>query len=325
MMEKNPETVDELLDGIEPMKCISEDYDSAIPDATSEKKNATAETSPLSQEDSIEEILATETMAIMEETDEETLEGNFVGNKPATRETLTYLSHAQQNLKAKRYAEALFACQQAIDSSPQYAEAYFLQADVYQGRFYGMENLGNSMDLDRADEAFARGAKLIPKHASDRYFQYARRYLLYKDHNHAYDHALDACKNAIAYDPKNAKAYFLWAVIHEERFRDDFWGGNEEDLTKAINYYSKAIELNPQKALYYEKRGQLYLHAGCTEVAREDFAKAKKAPIQGEEENELPIKIERDTKGESLGCSVGCIAIIIAFAVIIAIIKALFF
>lgn len=61
-----------------------------------------------------------------------------------------------------------------------------------------------------------------------------------------------------------ASVYFFYGEIYEKGFY----------LDKAIEAYTKAIQFNPKKSAFYERRGSIYQYIGKTEKADADFDKA---------------------------------------------------
>ncbi len=69
--------------------------------------------------------------------------------------------------------------------------------------------------------------------------------------NNQYDDALKIYEEVLQRDPNNAKAYQLMALVHSQK----------KELTKALDDYTKALQLNPSKDLLIEimiNRGSLY-------------------------------------------------------------------
>jgi len=170
----------------------------------------------------------------------------------------------------RRYREALEDFNRAINLNPNNAAAYISRGNVYRNlKQYGL-----------ALEDFNRAINLDPNQR----VSYAYRGKVYKDLGQ-YDKAMEDFNKAIAIDfnyseeiQSGAKYGFNVAWVYKERgetykFLGQYDKANE-DYTQAIELYNKAIELNPNNAILFDNRAQLYYDLGQYDKAIEDCTKA---------------------------------------------------
>jgi serine/threonine protein kinase/predicted Zn-dependent protease len=86
----------------------------------------------------------------------------------------------------------------------------------------------------------------------------------YDDAGAACRQALVACRQALADEHKRAALYEVYGLVHAAR----------KDYPAAIEAYTSALTLNPDRASLHLKRGWAYLSADSPRMARPDFEKA---------------------------------------------------
>lgn len=148
------------------------------------------------------------------------------------------------------FKKAIEVYGQAIESDPQYA-------DAYNNRAVAKRALDN---LDGAIADYNQAIELNPQHAP----AYNNRGIA-KYHSGDYQGAITDFDQAINLNPHAAEVY-------NNRGMAKF---NSSDLNEAVADFSQAIGLNPQYALAYYHRGLVRLDSGDATGAMEDFAKAK--------------------------------------------------
>src|SRR5262249_32951759 len=107
------------------------------------------------------------------------------------------------------------------------------------------------------------------------------------------------CSAMIAQDPRNAQAYYKRGIAYlskrdKGRAIEDFtkaieidpkhdkaynsrgvaYGGWAADINREIEDYTKAIEINPKNEVAFLNRGKAYLGVGKYDLAFADYAKA---------------------------------------------------
>ncbi len=201
----------------------------------------------------------------------------------ADEKILVFLRHAKEHFSNKDYDKALFACTKALARDPENVKTYLLRADIYETRFtYAIED-STTEDLIEADKDYIRAIGLKPQNAL-RY--YKKREKLYQKFVEARisNRALQACNKMINRNPNNVQEYLLRAYVFELRAESD--EGSENDLINADKDYTQVIEMEPNQASHYQKRGQLYQKLGLPEAAEADFAMARSLEAKEVEEHE---------------------------------------
>ena len=87
--------------------------------------------------------------------------------------------------------------------------------------------------------------------------------LLYKAH-HQYSEAVGYIQQYLLYYPNNAEAHFINGSIHYEAGQ----------LLKALNSFSRCLDLDTSMAEYFEARGNTYLNTDTWAYALKDFSMA---------------------------------------------------
>jgi len=153
-----------------------------------------------------------------------------------------WLDHALAYQKAKQFAKAIVAIDNAIRLDPTYVEAYMCKGDA----FY---NLG------RHQEALAAFEQAIKHNPKDKFAHNHRGNALYE--LGLYEEALVAYERAIRLDPNFAEAYF-----NKGNVLDDL-----EHYEEALAAYEQAIRLDPNDADFYNNMGHVLNEVGRNEEA----------------------------------------------------------
>ena len=82
------------------------------------------------------------------------------------------------------------------------------------------------------------------------------------------DDAIDCLIDALRWDPKNNHAYILMGNIYAK---------HKDDVTTAMKYFDRALEINPDDAIAMNNIGANLMQQGHTEKAEEYFHRAYKA------------------------------------------------
>jgi tetratricopeptide (TPR) repeat protein len=163
-----------------------------------------------------------------------------------------YLYRGVCELKEGNEEKAMQDYNMAIEKKPDYYQAFFRRGLLH-------EQQGNTT---LAINDFSSAIKFFPKYIAA-YRQRAYAYVKIKE----YDLALDDIKEAISFyddDLANAPLYFQMAEIYELK----------EMKKEAFESYTKIIEILPDSAYAYYKRGLLLKSVERFAVAIEDFDKA---------------------------------------------------
>lgn len=197
-------------------------------------------------------------------------------------EVLELMRRGQSYADTGDYDRAILNYGLAIELAPDYVQAYIQRGRAYTGDIYRAR---------RAIKDFSKAIELAPDLAIAYYHRGVRHFV-----TENYDQAVDDLSQAIDLDPTYTDAY-RWRAMSFQKL------GNQEqatadwerllsitpqsaegyllrgsvhlefnkDIEKAIEDYTKAIELEPDWALAYYKRGYLYLSRGDKEKALIDF------------------------------------------------------
>ena len=178
----------------------------------------------------------------------------FIGTlqKPAQQ----CLAEGNDLYKAKRYEEALVACEQAIRLDPSYVLAYYNKGYVLH-------------ELKRYEEAlvaYEQAIRLAPNNAGT----YHNKGSVLRDLKW-YKEALVAFEQAIRLDPNNAAAYHNQGYILHELKRYE----------EALVAYEQAIRLDLNNAAAYHNQGYVLEKLGRSAAARKFYKKARELGYNG--------------------------------------------
>lgn len=187
-------------------------------------------------------------------------------------------------LDGNKFAEAIDSFNQVIDIDPNYA-------GVYTQRGAAKEGIG---DWQGAMEDYNSGLD----HNSNDYQAYGNRGILLMNENKM-DLALDDFDSAINLEGNNAKLFFLRSIAKhcladiegsnedfirakaidpdDEGFSESEWEKGKRnmlEINELINNCNEELDLHPQNAGMYYKRGQLYRQIGNHSQAIEDYTRA---------------------------------------------------
>lgn len=149
-----------------------------------------------------------------------------------------------QQMKARKYQEAISSFQKAIALNKNYVNAY--------------ENLGwayfSVLDLDNAEaqwrEALAIDPEAIQAHLGIGYLHFIAN---------EYDEAIKSFEAAILSDSRNSSAHEAIGRVYYEQGL----------IEKAITELRKSIELNPNAIMSYWVLGEIYTEKGMTKEAQD--------------------------------------------------------
>jgi tetratricopeptide (TPR) repeat protein len=163
--------------------------------------------------------------------------------------------HATYNSRAKLFfirnedQKAILDYNKAIEMNP--------MAEYYVNRGAANAKLGN---LPNALSDLTKGLELDPTWKVG----YLNRSIVYNQQGQ-YDLALGDLDKYLKYDPKNADIWYEGGRCHRAL----------NNPTKAIEYYSRAIQFNPNSGLYYLERGKTYIALGQQAAGKTDLTKAQ--------------------------------------------------
>lgn len=158
------------------------------------------------------------------------------------------------------FEHAATACQQGIALDAQNCAAHYCLGIVYNG-------LGGQTRHAQALTHFEQAAAFTctyfqTEHRANTYVQIGLTKALLQSPQ---PEILAAYQEAITYAPWHTYAYFLL--------------GEQSVGAEAIRYYTKAIELTPEYALPYVKRGLIFQQQGNLQAARTDFERARERAL----------------------------------------------
>lgn len=138
-----------------------------------------------------------------------------------------------------------------------YQKEAFIPASEFNKR--GLKYF-NKAEYNKAIDNFTTALSIGINPSYSTYIYRGRSYYKIK----LYDKAIEDFEQAISLAPDNAKAHGWCGIISYER----------ECYYEAANYFGKAIELDPNSAIYYLNRGYAYIKIGLQSSAASDFKKA---------------------------------------------------
>ncbi|GEM_PF-3729317 len=173
------------------------------------------------------------------------------------------LSHGVNQWRDGNYKEAIRYLEDVSKHNPQNADAHMWLAMTY-------EDLG---DYKKAKEYFSKAVSLDPRYAvvydvgsnkiESADIRRGWRKIDRGDYDkRGYDQAITSFNLALKKNPRSAEAYVGLAIV--------WW--YKKDYDKAIEYYSKAIEIEP-KWEYFWSRGEVWRKKKDFERAVEDYNK----------------------------------------------------
>jgi tetratricopeptide (TPR) repeat protein len=125
-------------------------------------------------------------------------------------------------------------------------------------------NRGNVLALknfhDRAIEDYTRAIEINSGMAE----LYYNRGLTYQENSTQYDRAIEDFKMALTIQPEDAKSYCFLGITYYKKHQ----------YQTSAQYFSRAIDIDPNYAQAVTGRGQAFLRSGKTERALSDFKKA---------------------------------------------------
>jgi Flp pilus assembly protein TadD len=165
------------------------------------------------------------------------------------------VKEAKKLVKGGKQSDALFVLNQVFTTpgvnDECLADGYVLRAGIYSSR---QQNERAVADYDQAI-----------MHAPDKAESYIERGVVRLRMGDVEGARLD-CLEFVRRKPKNYRGYRLLGNVEAR-------AGNME---KALGHLSRAIELNPQKAVLYAERGKIHERIGNKSLAEDDFQKSKK-------------------------------------------------
>lgn len=179
--------------------------------------------------------------------------------------------------------KAINDCNNILNLDKKYSGAYFLRAECFEinGDFVNAQSDYNSAkkyDPSSTNSVNARLAELSAKTGeiapeltgnADFLIKRSDSYLADKE----FELAITDLNAAIKLDPENSTAYYKLGVIYADKFRDH---------EKAIQYFTKAANLNDSKTEYTFQRGLSYYALQSWELASKDFTPTiAKNPSEG--------------------------------------------
>lgn len=164
-------------------------------------------------------------------------------------------------------------CQQSLQRDEHNCAAHYCLGGVYKA-------LGGLENYTRAITHYTRAMELACEYFDETYIAntYINRGLIKDLMSASSADIIVEYQEALNYDPRHTYAYFLL--------------GEHSDGERAIEYYSKAIELSPEYAVAYLKRGIMYTRQAEVQLAMADFEQAKTLAIHAEWREEAERQLE---------------------------------
>jgi tetratricopeptide (TPR) repeat protein len=162
----------------------------------------------------------------------------------------TFYNQALNNYKKNDFENSISKCNQALQTDPNFADAYKLRGDVYS-------------KLNNHNEAIAdynQALRINPKFA-DAYFSRANEYFELREN----EKAMADYNQTLQIDPNYARAYYGRGTIYVEL---------KNDLRAAIAEFNQALRINPKYANAYYTRGLVRETFGERQEAIADIQKA---------------------------------------------------
>ena len=161
-----------------------------------------------------------------------------------------YISQGMNSLQTNDLDGAIEAFDLAIESSPDFAEAYY-----HRGNTWALKK-----EYQKAIADFSEAIELEPDYAKA-YFSRATAFIDQGDE----PLGLSDLNKAIEIDPDITNAYFVRALLYKKM----------GDADKALTDFSHVINTMPEESFIgYYHRGILYKETGETNLALADFTKA---------------------------------------------------
>ena len=170
------------------------------------------------------------------------------------------------NRNLRNYEQAIEYFTKAIKIDPKYIDAYHWRGITYN-------------DLKKYDEAindFNNTIKLSPEHAEaykykgDIYFDLEK----YEEAIHNYDKAIKINPKKALWYISRGMAYQTQGMAEQNPFIDNSKFNSQKKYNKAIENFTKALEINPKFAIVYKARSQAYILLGQNDKADADYKKA---------------------------------------------------
>ena len=177
-------------------------------------------------------------------------------DNPNNINALIFISNCYNKDTCMEYKKALSYTDKAIKILPQADVDDNMKSFVYASRGYSYIQLG---EMDKAIECYSKAIDYSPDEA-DYYMFRADCYL----ELNKYDLFENDCKTIVLLDPSNITAYMYLGSV----------SGMKEDNAKAIDYYTKVIEIDDEFSPAYARRGAYYYAIGEEEKSVDDMIKA---------------------------------------------------
>jgi tetratricopeptide (TPR) repeat protein len=177
-------------------------------------------------------------------------------DNPNSIDALILISNCYNSDASKEYKKALSYTGKAINILAKADVDDDIKSSVYASRGYSYIQLG---EFDKAIECYSKAIGYSPDEP-DFYMYRADCYL----ELNKYDLFEIDCKTIVLLDPSNITAYMYLGSI----------SGMKEDNAKAIEYYSKVIEIDNEFSPAYARRGAFYYAIGEKEESVDDMIKA---------------------------------------------------
>jgi tetratricopeptide (TPR) repeat protein len=177
-------------------------------------------------------------------------------DNPNSIDALILISNCYNSDASKEYKKALSYTGKAINILAKADVDDDIKSSVYASRGYSYIQLG---EFDKAIECYSKAIGYSPDEP-DFYMYRADCYL----ELNKYDLFEIDCKTIVLLDPSNITAYMYLGSI----------SGMKEDNAKAIEYYSKVIEIDNEFSPAYAFRGAFYYAIGEKEESVDDMIKA---------------------------------------------------
>jgi tetratricopeptide (TPR) repeat protein len=169
----------------------------------------------------------------------------------------THLMKGSDYFEKGQYDEAILEFNNAIETDPNYADAY-----LKRGKAYGYKELH-----DKAISDFSKAIQAKPDYAEG-YLMRGRAYFITKK----YDLAISDYTKAIEIKPNHYEAYDNRGYVYDINGQYD----------RAISDYSKAIEINSKSASTFNNRGVAYHRLGDKQNTCSDLITACKLGLCAE-------------------------------------------
>lgn len=177
-------------------------------------------------------------------------------DNPKNIHALILISNCYNEDTCMEYKKALSYSDKAIKIIPKADVDDNIKSTAYASRGYSYIQLG---EFDKAIECYSKAIGYSPDEP-DFYMYRADCYL----ELNKYDLFEIDCKTIVLLDPSNITAYMYLGSI----------SGMKEDNAKAIEYYSKVIEIDNEFSPAYARRGAFYYAIGEKEESVDDMIKA---------------------------------------------------